>query len=135
MYKLSIDVSHTLHEEVLQGETAAVAAWVFVPHKPASLAGRVPVIALLNGGTYDKRYFHFSVPGREAEGYSAAEALCDKGYVVVLTDHLGIGESARLLNHNLVDRHVAAAANHAAVTEIDRLLRTGALAQEWRTPC
>ena len=82
---LRIDVAAALPAEVTGGEPLHVAAWVFLPD-------RVPdgpsVITLLNGGTYDRRYFHFAVPGRT--DYSLAEYLRSRGHIVILPDHLGI---------------------------------------------
>jgi pimeloyl-ACP methyl ester carboxylesterase len=80
---------------------------------------------LLNGGSYDKRYFHFEVPGRE--GYSAAEALAARGHLVILPDHLGISDSSRIPAQKKATRQVVALANHAAVTEIYRRLQAGTL--------
>jgi pimeloyl-ACP methyl ester carboxylesterase len=83
------------------------------------------VIALLNGGTYDKRYFHFEVPGRG--DYSMAEFLAARGHVVILLDHLGVGESSRVARQMAATRQVAARANHAAVVEFAGRLRAGTL--------
>jgi len=65
------------------------------------------------------------VPGRE--GYSAAEALAARGHVVILADHLGIGESSRLPTQKKATRQIVALANHAAVSEIYRRLAAGTL--------
>lgn len=116
-----IDVSEFLPAEVTAGARVHIAAWVF----PPTGAPVDAVVALLHGGSYDKRYFHCRIPGRP--GYSVAEALAGRGYCVVLTDHLGVGESSRSPNQMKVTRHVAALANHMAVTEIFRRLRQGSL--------
>src|SRR5690606_13474314 len=91
------------------------------------IGARPRVISMLNGGTYDKRYFHCTIPGRE--GYSNAEHLCRLGSIVILTDHLGIGDSSRAPDQRKVTRHVAAAANHAALQQIYRRLEAGDLHQ------
>lgn len=122
---LSVDVTDLLPADVAAGQRLAIAAWVFAPEATEPHVGRPVVTALLNGGTYDKRYFHFEVPGRT--GYSAAQSLCDRGHVVILLDHLGVGESSRSRNQMLVTRQVGAAANHAALEEIYRRLRAGTL--------
>jgi pimeloyl-ACP methyl ester carboxylesterase len=121
---IKVDVTSALPRAVTAGATIEVAAWIFAPAE-----GRAPAvpstIALLNGGTYDKRYFHVEVPGRT--GYSAAEALAERGHLVILLDHLGIGESTRAPDQMKVTRHVAASANHAALQTIYARLEAGAL--------
>jgi hypothetical protein len=79
----------------------------------------------MHGGTYDKRYFHVEIPGRD--GYSAAEALADRGHLVILLDHLGVGDSTRLPDQKKATRQIAALANHAAVTEIYQRIEAGTL--------
>jgi pimeloyl-ACP methyl ester carboxylesterase len=122
---VKLDVSHALPDAVTQGGRISIAAWVFAPTELTLVGGKPVVITLLNGGTYDKRYFHFEVPGES--GYSCAEALRDQGFIVVLLDHLGIGESSRAPSERLVTRQVAALANHAAVEQMYDRLRAGSL--------
>ncbi|MBV9511565.1 MAG: alpha/beta fold hydrolase, partial [Caulobacteraceae bacterium] len=120
---VKIDVTDALPADITEGRRIEIAAWVF----PAT--GRPPatpsVIALLNGGSYDKRYFHVQVPGRE--GYSAADALAARGHMVILLDHLGVGESSRVPTQMKATRQICALANHAAVMEIHRRLAAGTL--------
>lgn len=119
-----IDVTDALPADVSDGARIEIAAWIFPPDR--ARAPDVPTtIALLNGGGYDKRYHHFQVPGRS--GYSAAEALAARGHMVILPDHLGVGDSSRLPVQKKATRRVAALANHAAVTEIYRRLADGSL--------
>jgi pimeloyl-ACP methyl ester carboxylesterase len=122
---LSIDVSDALPYTVTQGGRISIAAWVFAPTELTLVGEKPVVISLLNGGTYDKRYFHFEVPGET--GYSCAEALRDQGFIVILLDHLGVGESSRLPSERLATRQIAALANHAAVEQIYDRLRNGSL--------
>jgi pimeloyl-ACP methyl ester carboxylesterase len=122
---LNIDVSDALPDAITQGSRLSITAWVFTPTELALVGGKPVVISLLNGGTYDKRYFHFEVPGET--GYSCAEALRDQGFIVILLDHLGVGESSRAPSERLVTRQVAARANHAAVEQIYDRLRKGLL--------
>lgn len=119
-----IDVTAALPADVTEGATIEIAAWIF-PANPARAPETPSTITLLNGGSYDKRYFHVEVPGRE--GYSAAEALAARGHLVVLADHLGIAESSRLPTQKKATRQVVALANHAAVSEIYRRLVAGTL--------
>lgn len=121
---VKIDVSSALPTDVTEGDRIEIAAWIF-PANPARVSERPSTIVLLNGGSYDKRYFHFDVPGRE--GYSAAEALAERGHLVILPDHLGISDSSRIRNQKKATRQVVAAANHAAVTEIYKRLAAGTL--------
>lgn len=119
-----IDVTAALPPEVCEGATIEIAAWVFPPD-PAKVAEVPSTIVLLNGGSYDKRYFHFKVPGRS--DYSAAEALAERGHLVIVPDHLGISDSSRLPTQKKATRQVVALANHAAVSEIYRRLKAGTL--------
>jgi pimeloyl-ACP methyl ester carboxylesterase len=117
-----IDVTEGLPPEIGGGDRLLISAWVFIPVHVRRVDGRCVAIVMLNGATYDKRYWHASVPGHS--GYSMAEYLQDRGNVVVLLDHLGVGESSRPSNGYLVDRHIAANASQIAVTEIfDRLAK------------
>jgi pimeloyl-ACP methyl ester carboxylesterase len=118
-----VDVTDALPSEVTQGSRLSIAAWVFAPRTPTLVGGKAVVLSLLNGGTYDKRYFHFAVPGER--GYSCAEALRDQGFFVILLDHLGVGESSRAPVEKKVTRQIAALANHAAVERIHGRLREG----------
>lgn len=122
---IRIDVTDALPEDVTEGTRIEIAAWIF-PANPEKVQVVPSVIVLLNGGSYDKRYFHFEVPGRS--GYSAAEALAERGHLVILPDHLGIGDSSRIPTQRKATRQIVAQANHAAVTEIYRRLAAGTLA-------
>jgi len=122
--ELRIDVTDSLPAEITQGQRLSIAVWLFVPD--VKKLGRKPtIISLLNGGSYDKRYFHCVIPGRE--GYSTAEHLCALGNIVVLPDHLGISDSSRAVDQKKITREIAALANHAAMTEIYARLQKGTL--------
>lgn len=119
-----IDVTAALPTDVSDGTRIEIAAWIFPPD--AARAPAVPsTVALLHGGTYDKRYFHVQVPGHT--DYSAAEALAARGHFVILTDHLGVSDSSRLPDQSKASRRIAALANHAALEEIYRQLTAGTL--------
>ncbi len=120
---LKLDVASALPPELTAGPGAFISAWVFPPLTPPQ--GVPTVVALLNGGTYDKRYFHVEIPGRS--GYSLAEHLAARGHFVVLLDHLGVGESSRASDQKRVTRQVAALANHAALLQVYEALRWGEL--------
>lgn len=90
---VKIYVTAALPADGAEGGKVEIAAWIFPP-SPAKEPAKPTTIALLNGGTDDKRYFHFEVPGRR--GYGAAAALADCGHLVILPDRLGIFSSYRL---------------------------------------
>ncbi|MCE4071453.1 MULTISPECIES: alpha/beta hydrolase [Pseudomonas] len=119
---IRFDVTNALSAEVSAGQRLYVSAWLFMP---AHLPSRPTISAWLNGGTYDKRYFHAEIPGYP--GYSMAEHLAARGHIVVLPDHLGIGDSSRAPRQMAVTRQVAAKANHDAMTQLFEHLREGTL--------
>lgn len=124
-HEIRLDVTAALPPEATAGETITLAGWLFVPDDRARLGDRPVAMTLLAGGSYDKRYHHAQVPGRS--GYSAAEHLAALGNVVLLLDHLGVGESTRLPDQKRATRHVVAAAAHAAVVQFLDRLRAGTL--------
>lgn len=122
---LRIDVSDALPVSITGGDPLHIAAWVFLPD---ALPEKPTVITLFNGGTYDRRYFHFEVPGHSGEGYSCAEYLRARGHIVIVPDHLGIGDSDRAKDQMLATRDVAARAHHTAIERIYEQLRDGTIA-------
>ena len=70
------------------GQVATQVAWLFAPDDPAAARA---VLVCLAGGSYDKHYWHLTVPGHA--GYSFAEHMSARGYVVVAVDHLATGGS------------------------------------------
>jgi len=122
---LSFDVTEALPAKISGGRRIAIAAWLFFPDDPGRLGARPVVMTLLSGGSYDKRYFHCEIPGRA--GYSAAEHLAALGNIVLLPDHLGVGDSSRAVDQKKATRRIVALANHAAVTQFYERLRTGSV--------
>lgn len=122
---MSFDVTADLPGEVTQGKSIAISGWLFFPDDLSLLGERPVTITLLAGGSYDKRYHHAVIPGHS--GYSAAEHLAARGNIVLLTDHLGVGESTRVPDQKKATRHVVALANHAAVTQFHARLASGEL--------
>ncbi len=120
---VEVDVTDALPADVSQGESLAISAWLFWPDDPAVLGDRPVTMTLLAGGSYDKRYHHAVIPG--FSGYSAAEHLAALGNVVILADHLGVGESSRAPDQSRGTRQVCAEAMHAAVETIHRRLAAG----------
>src|SRR5262249_22318448 len=88
---LSFDVTEALPTEAAEGSRVIISGWLFLPD---IIDERPVTMTLLAGGSYDKRYHHVEIAGHP--GYSAAEHLAAQGMIVLLNDHLGVGESSRL---------------------------------------
>jgi pimeloyl-ACP methyl ester carboxylesterase len=119
------DITAALPDDVTGGLKTEIAAWLFLPDDLALLGERPVAMTLLAGGSYDKRYFHFEVPGRE--GYSCAEWLAARGNIVLLADHLGVSGSTRVPDQKQATRQIVAQAMHAAVTQFHEGLAQGTL--------
>ncbi|MFC5333323.1 alpha/beta fold hydrolase [Mycobacterium branderi] len=104
-----------------------MAATVFLP-RPDALAAGATVVYALPGGGYSRGYFDMHFPGRA--GYSQAEHHVSAGLVMVAIDHLGVGQSSPQVCDQLRVEDIAAA-NHAAVTAISRLLEQGGAAAKY----
>jgi pimeloyl-ACP methyl ester carboxylesterase len=125
---LSFDVTEALPAFATEGGCIEIAGWLFFPEN-LSLLGERPVATVLGaGGSYDKRYHHAVIAGHP--GYSAAEHLASLGNIVLLNDHLGVGESTRLPQQRNATRHIVALAGHAAVGQFYQKLRSGSLHPE-----
>jgi alpha-beta hydrolase superfamily lysophospholipase len=122
---LSFDVTDALPAEATEGRRIFISAWLFFPDDLARLGERPTAMTLGAGGSYDKRYHHAVIEGHP--GYSAAEHLAALGNIVLLHDHLGVGESTRLPQQPNATRQVVALANHAAAVQFHERLRSGAL--------
>ena len=120
---MAFDVTSALPNHVHHGEQTTIVARVFLPDDPASLPAKPAVTCALNGGSYDWRYFDVQVPGHD--DYSQARHMAAQGHIVILPDHLGIGDSSRVANPFMATRHVAARANHAAMQQFYQLLEQG----------
>ena len=121
---LRFDITDALPAAVSLGQEAWITARVFAPPATARSA-RTSVIVCLHGGSYDWRYYHITGPG--LAGYSMAEDLAARGHVVIVPDQLGVGESSRPGDPYKATRDVAAAANHAAMTQAFGRLAEGRL--------
>jgi pimeloyl-ACP methyl ester carboxylesterase len=122
---LSFDVTGALPTEVTEGRSIALAGWLFLPADLTLLGERPVTMVLGSGGSYDKRYHHAVIEGYP--GYSAAEHLAAKGNIVLLLDHLGVGESTRLPQQRKATRQVVALATHAAAMQFHERFRAGNL--------
>jgi pimeloyl-ACP methyl ester carboxylesterase len=95
-------------------------ARVFVPREPTRARA---LLVCLPGGSYDWRYWHFDVEGHP--GYSFAEHLAGRGYVVVAVSHLGVGDSAT--PPGSVGLSMLAAGDEAVVVHLKSALAAGTL--------
>lgn len=123
--ELSLDVTAALPGEVTGGLPTAISAWLFFPDDLSLLGPRPVTMALIAGGSYDKRYHHVVIPGHP--GYSAGEHLADRGNIVILLDHLGVGESTRVPDQKKATRQIVAQAMDAALQLFYRKLAEGSL--------
>jgi len=123
--EMQVDVTHAMPKALGHEQPLFLSAWIFIPNELAYLDGKAVVLAMLNGATYDKRYWHLEAPGQPP--HSFAEHFRQTGAVVILLDHLGVGRSSRPTNGHLIDRHVAASAAQAALDDIFARLRAGTL--------
>ena len=89
-------------------------------------AADAAVLLCFPGGGVHRQYFDMRPSGDAS--YSFAEALTSAGAVVVLIDHLGVGDSARPADGFALTAEVVAAGNAMATTGILARLRTGAAA-------
>lgn len=122
---VEFDVTGALPADAVGDARVKISGWLFLPPKPLPLEGRTVAMVLTAGGSYDKRYHHAVIPGHP--GYSAAEHLSMFGNIVLLNDHLGVGESSRLPDQKRATRHVVALANHEAATQFFQRLAEGRL--------
>ena len=105
----------------LRAGAGRIAMTAFLPDL-AALSGCV--IFAAPGGGYSRGYYNMRFDGHG--GYSQAEHHTGQGHVVLAYDHLGVGDSeiGDLSAHTV---ETIAHANHAAVREVQSLIRQGEL--------
>jgi pimeloyl-ACP methyl ester carboxylesterase len=115
---LRLDAGVSLPDET----TLQIAADVFLPD---AATHPMPVLAwvCLPGGGMKRQYFDLPID----ESFSFARQMATRGFVVVLIDHLGIGESSRPADGYALNAEVVTTANANATTEILSRLREGRL--------
>ena len=96
----------------------AMAFDVFVP-PDGTVDGPPVVLCCLPGGGVDRRYYDLRV--ERDDTYSFGRHLSAKGIVVVVADHLGVGESTAAPAEELTVEVLAAAADHAMRSVLDGL--------------
>ncbi|MGH8460085.1 MAG: alpha/beta hydrolase [Stenotrophobium sp.] len=85
----------------------------------------VAALVCLPGGGMTRRYFDLDVEGDPT--FSFAKQMVARGFVVILIDPLGVGESTRPADGYAVTAEVVAEANANVTAQIVRKLRAGSL--------
>lgn len=88
-------------------------------------SSEVTALVCLPGGGMTRRYFDLPVEGDET--FSFARQMVARGFVVILIDHLGVGESSRPADAYTLDADVVAKANAHVTEQIVGKLRAGSL--------
>jgi pimeloyl-ACP methyl ester carboxylesterase len=75
------------------------------------------------GGSYARDYWDMQIPGHP--GYSFAEHLTAKGFIVLAADHLGVGASSKPADGDRVNFETMSAAAASFVAQVRRMLADG----------
>lgn len=121
---IKADATVDVTEACRLGQPLCLVATVYLPD-PDRLVERPAVVFALPGGGYSRGYYDMHFPGHA--GYSQADHLVDRGFVVVAIDHLGVGDSTPGVAE-VVRVEDVAAANDLAVRMITERLRDGTAA-------
>jgi pimeloyl-ACP methyl ester carboxylesterase len=119
---MPIDLTVDVTDAVGLGEPLRTRATVELP-EPDALTDPPVVCFGFPGGGYSRGYFTFDMPGATGGGEAGWHA--QRGWVFVACDHLCVGESDSPADPAGVTFEHVAAANHATVTEVLRLLAAG----------
>ena len=115
--ELVLDVSAELPFE----EPSFVASSV---HLPEGEDEAPPAVLICwPGGSYARSYWDMQIPGHP--GYSFAEHLTAKGFVVLAADHLGVGVSSKPADGDRVNFETMSAAAASFVAQVRRMLADG----------
>src|SRR4051794_25598029 len=112
--ELTLNVSASLPFD----EPSHIAASVHLPDDPRA------VLICWPGGSYGRAYWEMQIPGHP--GYSFAEHMTAKGYLVLAADHLGVGASSKPADGDRVGFETMSAASAAFVEQVRGLLEQGA---------
>ncbi len=91
---------------------------ILAPEKPLPI-----VLVCLPGGAMTRRYFDLQVP--DDDSYSFARGMTARGFVCVLMDHLGVGQSSRPADGYALTPELLARANAHATDAVMQKLRDG----------
>jgi pimeloyl-ACP methyl ester carboxylesterase len=106
------------------GETNTLSATVHVPSPEHDVPPRA-VLVCWPGGSYSRAYWDMHIPGHP--GYSFAEHMTDRGFVVIAVDPLGVGSSSRPADVDAVNLETMAAAAAEFVRQLRTLMAVGDL--------
>ena len=115
--ELILDVS----AEVPFGEPAFLAASVHLP-APETDVPRA-VLICWPGGSYGRAYWDMRIPGEP--GYSFAQHMTAKGFLVLAADHLGVGASSQPTDGDRVNFDTMSAAAASFVAQVRTRLAEG----------
>jgi alpha-beta hydrolase superfamily lysophospholipase len=104
----------------------AIAATAYLPAEIDEQDVRV--LVCWPGGSYGKDYWDIHLPVRD--GYSFAEHMTARGFVVIAADPLGVGDSGRPHDGTLCTYEALADAAHGAVQLVRDRLTEGTLAAD-----
>jgi pimeloyl-ACP methyl ester carboxylesterase len=119
--ELAVDVSAVLP---FANETNTLSATVHVPSPEYDGPPRA-VLVCWPGGSYSRAYWDMHIPGHP--GYSFAEHMTDRGFLVIAVDPLGVGSSSRPGDVDAVNLETMAAAAAVFVRRLRALLAAGDL--------
>lgn len=102
------------------------------PSQEPSGAGAATVLVCWPGGSYNRSYWDFDVPGHP--GYSFARYMASLGYIVVNADPLGVGSSSAPAVGETVDLEMMGAACDEFVQQVRVRLSQGTL-HDSLAPC
>lgn len=105
----------------LPGEVALeIAVEVFAPDAPLPIA-----LVCLPGGAMTRRYFDLMPPGDADDSFSFARQMAARGFISILIDPLGIGESSRPADGYALTAEVLAKASASATDAALGKIRDG----------
>lgn len=111
----------------LPGEnTLEIAVEVIAPERPLPIA-----LVCLPGGAMTRRYFDLMPPAQAGgDSFSFARQMARRGFICVLIDHLGVGESSRPADGYALDAELLARANARATDAAMDKIRNGSAIKE-----
>ncbi|MGH8455508.1 MAG: alpha/beta hydrolase [Stenotrophobium sp.] len=114
----------------LPGEGALQVAVEVLAPDAASLIQPLMVLVCLPGGGMNRRFYDLMPESTSDRSFSFARQMTARGFIVVLIDHLGIGESDRPQDGYALTPEVLMQANSHAVAQVLKGLRQGSLLPE-----
>jgi pimeloyl-ACP methyl ester carboxylesterase len=104
---------------------AAISGTLYRPEKTLAGSPASSILFVVPGASYTRSYWNAEVEG--LAGYSFAEFMTDRGFVVMAVDNLGTGASSRPVDGISVTVEAMADANHAFVVQLEGALQRGDL--------